>query len=67
MMWATVVNYGVPWRGDLEYTLTFGVLLDNDVPPAGVSPSIPEFIAEHEPVTAAEVAEIFELDDSQAV
>lgn len=64
LMWATVGDHEILWRGNLEYGLAFGVLLDNNVPPLGGSSSYERLVNEYEPITTTEVATI--IGDSEA-
>lgn len=58
LMWATVGDHEILWRGNLEYGLAFGVLLDNNVPPLGGSSSYERLVSEYGPITTTEVATI---------
>jgi len=58
LMWATVGDREIPWQGNLEYGLAFGVLLDNDVPPLGGTSSYERLVREYEPITTTEIATI---------
>jgi len=65
LMWATVGDREIPWQGNLEYGLAFGVLLDNDVPPLGGASSYERLVSEYAPITTTEIAAITGENETQ--
>lgn len=57
-MWATVGDHEIPWQGNLEYELAFGVLMDNNVLPVGSPSSYDQLVEEYEPITSKEISVI---------
>ena len=55
------------WNENIEFGRVYGRIVGEGVRPEPTGRMIPQFVAEYEPVTTAEVAETFELDQDQAV
>ena len=55
------------WTENIEFGRVFGRMVGESVQPEPTGRMIPQFVAEYEPVTTAEVAETFELNQDQPV
>lgn len=55
------------WTENIEFGRVFGRMVGEGVQPEPMGRMIPQFVADYEPVTTAEVAETFELDQDQAL
>jgi predicted DsbA family dithiol-disulfide isomerase len=65
-MEVTIADIPHFWTENIEFGRIFGRMVGEGVQPKPTGRMIPQFVAEYEPVTTAEVAETFELDQDQA-
>jgi hypothetical protein len=66
-MEVTVADIPHYWTESIEFGRVFGRIAGEGVRPEPTGRTIPQFVAEYEPVATAEVAEAFQLDRDQAV
>jgi hypothetical protein len=65
-MEGTIADIPHSWTENIEFGRVYGRMVGEGVQPEPTGRMIPQFVAEYEPVTTAEVAETFELDQDQA-